>query len=499
MAYTINKFSGIPFITVEDGTADTTTDLTLVGKNYTGYGEIQNENFLFLLESFAGEVQPTNGITGQVWYDTLSEKIKVYDGVTWKATGGAETSSTTPVGLAEGDGWWDTSTNQFKILNSSGEWVLVGPQRAGSGTTQLLSVEIAEASTGALFACIASIIGDKIVAIQSKEEFIPATTQDIDNWVSGDFLLIKSGFTISGVDADGISQIDSTGETNIYYGTAGTALKLTDGTNVFGPSDFLPANAALVLNNIAKFPDAGFTVGNNDVLTTYVTSDIPHIKLNNLSNELRIVDNAGNTAYVITGETIRPAVNNTKTLGTASFKWNNVHATTFTGIATQADTLKETNSAQYRTASTSSVANTVAVRDSNADLFARLFSGTATQARYADLAEKYSTAEDLPAGTAVAVSYNDDAEVHPASASDLCIGVVSTDPAYMMNSEAEGQYIGLKGRLPVRVKGAVKKGQAVYAMAEGVCTTIATTSLVGVALETDLSEGEKLVECVLKV
>jgi hypothetical protein len=69
----------------------------------------------------------------------------------------------------------------------------------------------------------------------------------------------------------------------------------------------------------------------------------------------------------------------------------------------------------------------------------------------------------------------------------------------MMNSEAEGQYIGLKGRLPVRVKGAVRKGDAVYALGDGVCTTLATTALVGIALESNSDEGEKLVECVLKV
>ena len=51
----------------------------------------------------------------------------------------------------------------------------------------------------------------------------------------------------------------------------------------------------------------------------------------------------------------------------------------------------------------------------------------------------------------------------------------------------------------MRVKGAVKKGQAVYAMADGVCTTLATTALVGVALESNAAESEKLVECVLKV
>ena len=69
----------------------------------------------------------------------------------------------------------------------------------------------------------------------------------------------------------------------------------------------------------------------------------------------------------------------------------------------------------------------------------------------------------------------------------------------MMNSEAEGQYIALKGRVPVRVKGAVKKGQAVYAMTDGVCTTLATTALVGLALESNDNIDEKLVECVLKV
>ena len=93
----------------------------------------------------------------------------------------------------------------------------------------------------------------------------------------------------------------------------------------------------------------------------------------------------------------------------------------------------------------------------------------------------------------------EDHEVEPANASNHCIGVVSTDPAIMMNSDAEGQYIALKGRVPVRVKGAVKKGQAVYAMTDGVCTTIATTALVGVSLESNADESEKLVECVLKV
>ena len=80
----------------------------------------------------------------------------------------------------------------------------------------------------------------------------------------------------------------------------------------------------------------------------------------------------------------------------------------------------------------------------------------------------------------------------------MCIGVVSTNPAVMMNSEAEGQYIGLKGRLPVKVKGPVTKGQPVYAWENGVCTVTKTSALVGIALESNDSAEEKLVECVLK-
>ena len=164
------------------------------------------------------------------------------------------------------------------------------------------------------------------------------------------------------------------------------------------------------------------------------------------------------------------------------------------GSGLDADTLDGMQPASTNTAST------VVSRDGSGNFSAGTITATSTQAQYADLAEKYSTVNgDLPAGTAVTVGVHDNYEVTPASASDFCIGVVSTDPAYMMNSEADGQYIGLKGRLPVRVIGPVFKGQAVYAYTNGVCRTISTNALVGIALESNSNEEEKLVECVLKV
>jgi len=134
-----------------------------------------------------------------------------------------------------------------------------------------------------------------------------------------------------------------------------------------------------------------------------------------------------------------------------------------------------------------------------ATMYATTFDGVATSSLYADLAEKYTTREELIPGTAVAVSDSKDYEVREATMSDYCIGVISTKPALMMNSEAEGQYVGLKGRVPVRVEGPVNKGQAVFALKDGICTTLKTTAIVGIALETNKNQEEKLVECVLKV
>lgn len=125
------------------------------------------------------------------------------------------------------------------------------------------------------------------------------------------------------------------------------------------------------------------------------------------------------------------------------------------------------------------------------------FQGRATSAEYADLAEKYTTDQEYPIGTAMCVG--GEAETTAAGSDCIAIGVISDKPAYLMNSKIDGQAIGLKGRVPVRVKGAVRKGQAVYAWADGVCSTVATMGMIGVALESNDNEEEKLIECVLKV
>lgn len=498
MAYIINSFNGSQLVTVEDGTVDTTTELKLIGKNFAGYGEQQNENFVFLLENFQGTVAPTKSVTGQIWYDATSEKIRVYDGTQYKSVAGAEVSATQPAGLAEGDLWWNSTTNQLYGKNSNNEWNLIGPQATAGSTTEMKNIILAD--TGAVDHNVtAAYVEDYIVAIVSEVDFVPATSQpDITNWVASDFATIKAGYNLRGVGSTGISGTDSRGNTNLYYGSAQTAFKLTDGSAVYAPSDFIQTGATIdFTSSTVNFGDNGFTVGNDTDLTVKIGADLETPRLQLHRNEVIISKADDADVWHITNQAIYPAITGL-TVGLPANPLNNIYANTFNGTATEADTLEVAG--VYRAASTGSDNNTIAARDGSGDIYANLFRGTATQARYADLAEKYTTGEtDLEPGTAVAVIADDCCEVGPAQSSDICIGVVSTDPAIMMNSEAEGQYIALKGRVPVKVEGPVKKGQAVYAWDNGVCKTIATTALVGVALESNDDDSVKLVECVLKV
>ena len=491
MAYAIDRYNNTLLTTVEDGTVDQTTDLKFIGKNYAGYGEIQNENFLFLLENFSGANQPARPISGQVWFDSGSSKLKFYDGTQWRTTGGAEISGTQPTGLANGDFWWDTGNDQLYVYNGT-NFILIGPQNAGEGVTQMQSLEVLD-TTSATRGIIAAVIEDETTMVISPTQFDLNASQTA--LITQGFDRINKGITLRNTKlaTDGV-----TSEADRFHGTATNAEKLGG----ISAANFVQTGIGnTVFTSAVEAPDAGILVGDSNDFQFKIDDNGFDGVIQNITNngviKFKVTSGAGVLTHVgtVTATGIVPAADNTFTLGTAALGFSNVHAATFTGEATKAATLRV--GTDFRSASSSATNNTIAVRDATGNIAANLFQGTATQARYADLAEKYTTAEELPAGTAVAVG--GEAEVRPAKASDHSIGVVSTDPAYMMNSEAEGQYIGLKGRLPVRVKGPVSKGQAVYAWEDGVSTTIASTALVGIALESNSDEGEKLVECVLKV
>lgn len=490
MAYQIDRYSNTILAVVEDGTVDQTTDLKFIGKNYAGYGEIQNENFLFLLENFAGANEPARPISGQLWFDTTVSKLKFYDGTKWRATGGSETTGLAPTGLAEGDFWWDTATKQLKVYNGT-NFTLVGPQVAGLNTTQMQSEEVLD-SNGATKSIIKSVVNGVVVSIISSDDF----TLNSGSPITG-FTTIKKGINLVN------SSTGITTSTDRFIGTATSAASLlkTNG-DVVNVDDLVTATPGVPteFSTVVKIPNQGLTIGENEDFSLKLTNGEALIgNTNGVNSKIKFstTDNTGNDVTIAYFNNIGliPNLDNTFDIGTQALRWENVYAVNFIGEASKATSLRV--GSDFRTAAVSATNNTIAVRDSNGNLNASLFQGTATAARYADLAEKYTTDQEYPVGTAMAVG--GDKETTAAKASNICIGVISEKPAYLMNSESEGQAIGLKGRVPVRVNGPVSKGQAVYAWEDGVCSTIASTALVGIALETNKNDDEKLVECVLKV
>src|SRR5210317_307735 len=148
MAYKINNTFGTLLVTLADGTIDVaTTDLTLIGKGYAGFGEKLNENLVKLLENFNNTTAPSNKIQGQMWYDKTNNQINVYTGSKWKPVGSTTNSASAPSNAVQGDMWLDTSNTQLYVYTGSA-WTLIGPTTvAGSGVTQVVS-EVSPDNTG---------------------------------------------------------------------------------------------------------------------------------------------------------------------------------------------------------------------------------------------------------------------------------------------------------------------------------------------------------------
>lgn len=126
MAYIINKTDGTEFIQLDDATLDSTTNLKFIGRNYVGYGETQNENFLFLLENFANVSPPSRPIVGQLFYNTQDRNIYSYDGEFWQTVGSAASASTPPENAPLGSLWLDSFYKTLHVFTGD-EWLLVGP------------------------------------------------------------------------------------------------------------------------------------------------------------------------------------------------------------------------------------------------------------------------------------------------------------------------------------------------------------------------------------
>ncbi len=181
MAYIINKSDGTVLTTLDDGLLNTSTSIGLIGRNYTGYGEIQNENFVFLLENFSNANPPARPIKGQAWFDSTNLLLNVYDGNKWIPVGAAQSSATEPSGVV-GAFWHKTSTDQIFVYTGLEGWKLVGPEAIEGFNTTKTESRVVKDIDGNDHAVVVSIVDGSIVSITSNDEFTIQNTGDYTSY-----------------------------------------------------------------------------------------------------------------------------------------------------------------------------------------------------------------------------------------------------------------------------------------------------------------------------
>jgi hypothetical protein len=263
MSYTINLTDGALFATIADGTINTSSSMTLVGKNYAGYGQFLDTNFIHLLENASNTTAPGAPLTGQLWWDSGNSLMKVYTGTNWKTISSATSSSTAPTNNVTGDLWYDTTNQQLNVWTGTA-FLLVGPQfTAGQGTTGAIAATITD-NTSVAHTVIELFVNDSIVGIISKDAtFTPAVA------ITG-FTTVRPGITLATIIGSQVPLFQGTATNSQYLDNLGSSsfMRSDANTSTTGTMSVLN-NTGLAVGSSSNFR---VSVAVNDVTIRNQTS-----------------------------------------------------------------------------------------------------------------------------------------------------------------------------------------------------------------------------------
>ncbi len=602
MSYVINRFSGQQLVVLEDGTLDTSTSIGLLGRNYVGYGEVQNENFLFLMENFANDSPPARPLSGQTWFNTFTKSLNVYTGDEWAPVGTAIVDTTEPTGF-DGGLWYKSTTDQLFVYKD-GLWRLVGPEAVeGAGTTRLRAKNLLD-SDNINHAVLELLVNGTTLAICSDDQFvinplnyIPGFDDELKPGINisslknvvGSLLgnaasasILNPGRTINGVFFDGANDIvikssttnvltkgtyltganfdgstattwsvdatpdniigkvvarDSQGDFSAGTITANLVGNVTGNVSSTGTSTFnivqanefvgatLSGNAftatklqtARTINGVLfdGSENINVPVPGTNITGTVLASNIVETSITTLSTLLNLdVSSAGvftiggpsaaTAPFVASLETGVTPVLQSNT-GTIKIQVNDIsqpNLKTDVSLINSAQALTLGGlSAPSMIPKTDSVSNLgISTRKWN-NVYANYFVGTATSAQYADLAENYIADADYAPGTVLEFGGNFEVTIAQ-DGTKAVAGVVSTNPAHLMNSNCEGDHVvavALQGRVPCKVRGNIKKGDMLVSAGGGYARPERNPSIgavIGKALQ-DFTGTEGIIEVVV--
>ena len=578
MPYIINKYSGSELVVLQDGTLDTSTSIGLLGRNYVGYGEVQNENFLFLLENFAGTNPPARAVEGQTWYDSVNNKLNTYDGTNWVPVGAATALENAPTEPTEGAFWYKISTKQLYVYSNISGWTLLGPEGvSGFGETKIKAAILRDVNN-VNHAVLLVSVNDEVLSIHSSDTF---TINALDT-ITG-FNELQKGATLS----------TNTPITGNLSGNSSTATRLQTGRFINGAYFDGNNDITITANTPAILTRGTYLTGSNFNGSGAATWEVDASSINTIGKVVAR-DSTGSFAggTITADQFIGPLTGNVTAIsGTSTFYnlvANNIQGFTFNGLAAEASTLtpgRAINGVQFTGSQDITVpaaANTlngttlaagivnssltsvgtlagVEVTDAGATIgdageihlfingnaptlaitnglgltitindafqtgdeasfefisssvalaaggtsdptfvgdvsskcniglpgrtfgsvYADIFNGVATSAQYADLAENYIADAEYAPGTVL--EFGGEFEVTLAQdGTNRVAGVVSTDPAYLMNSNCQGTYVAavaLQGRTPCKVRGYIRKGDMLISGGNGFARTTQTPQM----------------------
>lgn len=427
MAYNISLSNGEPLVTIADGTVDINyTSLSLIGKNFAGYGQLMNENWVHMLENFSNATEPNNPLVGQLWYDSNSKTMKVRTpNNTWKNIGSATASPTAPPNPVVGDLWWDTINEQLKAWSGT-EWKLIGPLYSAS-----------EGITGAIPDTIRDVIGNDHVVIKFYVNNVVTGIWSKDTnpytvdpaavvagfYPEGDDMIVKPGLTLADLGVNDVGGYTNVPR-NTVWGTAENALRL----------------AGVLASNYLRKDSTG------DIQAIADTIQFDNGQAILLGGDIDVLDD------------------NQWSIGSNSFRLKEVFATTFNGVA--------------------------------------------TSAQYADLAERFEADAHYEPGTVVAIGGEKEVTAVGDELSEDVFGVISTRPAHLMNAgagtDATHPPIAISGRVPVKVRGPVRKGDRLVSAGNGMAraakkSEVTSFNVIGRALSHKTTDGVGTVEAIVKL